>query len=85
MIDIQRSVQALVQAETGTDTNVAPNTVLDDISGWDSVSMAGVLMALEEEYSIRIGRHQVVNLHTVGDLERLVRDLSLSADGRGKT
>jgi acyl carrier protein len=48
-----------------------PDTVLDDIPGWDSVTVAGVLLAIEERFGIVASRAEIDELRTAADLARL--------------
>ena len=40
----------------------------DDVPGWDSAAMVGILMAIEELLGIELGAKEVKQIETVGDL-----------------
>ena len=43
----------------------------DDVPGWDSTSMAGIVMALEEELGVEFRAPELKEIRSVGDLARL--------------
>lgn len=49
-----------------------PETVAADIEGWDSIVQINLLVAVEEEYNIRISSRQVDEIAKVGDLVELI-------------
>ena len=46
-------------------------TVLADLRGWDSVAIAGVLLAVESRFGIDVDRDRLENLVTAKDLADL--------------
>ncbi len=44
----------------------------DDVPGWDSTSMAGIVMALEEELGVEFRAKELKDIRSVGDLARLL-------------
>jgi acyl carrier protein len=50
-----------------TDTTVAA-----EVPGWDSLSHINVILAVEKRFGIRLKGVEVLRLHSVGDLQRLV-------------
>jgi acyl carrier protein len=44
---------------------------LDDIPGWDSVTVAGVLLGIEERFNVVATREDLTQLATGADLARL--------------
>jgi acyl carrier protein len=68
-----RVLAALISEETGTaPVELTPETVLADLRGWDSVAIAGVLLAIESRFGIEVDRDCVENLTTAKDLADLV-------------
>ncbi|MEO8453194.1 MAG: acyl carrier protein [Gemmatimonadota bacterium] len=43
-----------------------------EVPGWDSLSHAMIVVAVEDEYGVRFSTRDVVGLQSVGDLERLI-------------
>ena len=54
------------------DLELAPSMTPDDVPGWDSASMVGIIMALEEELGIEFGANELKEIRTVGDLAQLI-------------
>lgn len=48
------------------------DTVAADVEGWDSIVQINLLVAVEEEFGIRIGSRQVEGIASVGDLVALI-------------
>ncbi len=72
MDDTYRRLSQIVGAELGTEpVELQPDTVLDDLPGWDSVALAGVLLAVEEQFNVNAVRRDVGVLATGADLARL--------------
>ena len=62
---------------------ISPDTVLAELRGWDSVAMAGLLVAMEIRFDITVQRDQLETLHRVKDLAAIgaagTRDAALSS------
>jgi acyl carrier protein len=52
------------------------DTILADLPGWDSVAMAGVMLALEDRFGVMLER-------TAGDLLALVKTAGADIPGAG--
>jgi acyl carrier protein len=50
---------------------LTPDSQLEDLPGWDSVALAGVLVGLETRFGVAIGRTEINAIETAGDLARL--------------
>lgn len=48
------------------------STVADMVPGWDSLSHARVIAAVESAYGIHFSTVDVIRLKNVGDLQRLI-------------
>jgi len=72
MADILATIRGIVWDETGTESELDGGTRLDNVSGWDSVAMASVLMAIEDRFDLTIDRDQLDGVQSFGDLVRLV-------------
>jgi acyl carrier protein len=72
MSDVYEMLAAIIGEELDTPPPpLSPDTVLDDIPGWDSVTVAGVLLAIEERFGIVASRAEIDELQTAADLARL--------------
>jgi acyl carrier protein len=71
--DTYRVLGTLVGEEIGTGpVELTPETVLADLRGWDSVAIAGVLLAIESQFDVEVDRDRLENLTTAQDLAELV-------------
>ncbi len=71
MDDLYRVLTTILADELQTDIPpLRPDTVLDDLPGWDSVSLAGVLLAIEERFKVNAVRRDATAT-TGADLARL--------------
>ena len=72
MDDIYRKLTEIMRNELGIDDlELQPDTVLDDLPGWDSVTLAGVLLAVEDQFHVNAVRRDAGILVTGADLARL--------------
>jgi len=55
-----------------TDSPIGEATVASDVPGWDSLTHVRILIAVENEFGIRIRPLEAIRLKTVGDLQRLI-------------
>ena len=51
---------------------VTDTTTADQIAGWDSLAHVKIIMAIEEEFGIRLRGVEIIRLRTIMDLQRLV-------------
>ena len=51
----------------------APDTILRQIPGWDSLRMMNLLMQLEREHKLRFQAAEVARLRSWGELVEMVR------------
>jgi acyl carrier protein len=56
------------------------STVADRVPGWDSLSHARIITAVEAEYRIHFKTVEVIRLKNVGDLQALVNQKTTQAD-----
>lgn len=54
---------------------VEPGTALDSIPGWDSVSLVGAMLRIEDEFGIEFQANEFVAMATVGDIARVVASM----------
>jgi acyl carrier protein len=66
----------------GDVTQIDEATLREDIDGWDSVSFAGLMIAVENEYEISLAPEVAVEIETIGDLTRIVLAALASGDGK---
>lgn len=71
--EIYRTLALLIEEELGTGPiSLAPETVLADLRGWDSVAVVGVLVGIERRFGIVVDRDQMEALHQAKDLADLI-------------
>jgi acyl carrier protein len=59
--DTYRLLTKILESELQTPISpLRPDTVLDDLPGWDSVTLAGVLLSIEEQFQVNAVRRDVV-------------------------
>jgi acyl carrier protein len=72
MSDVYGQLAEIIGQELSTPPpSIGADTVLDDLPGWDSVTVAGVLLAIEEQFGVMTGRREIDQLRTGADLARL--------------
>lgn len=54
------------------DIVLEPSTTAADVEGWDSVSNIEVMVALEQEFSVRFNTGEMANLANMGQLVALI-------------
>jgi acyl carrier protein len=54
------------------DFDLRDETLADEVPGWDSLSHARVICAVEAEYGTRFRALEVLKLRNVGDLQKMV-------------
>jgi acyl carrier protein len=54
------------------DWEIKDETTAAEIPGWDSLSHANVIFAIEKAFKIHFSNVEVLRLNTIGDLQRLV-------------
>lgn len=55
------------------DLVLTPETTAADVSGWDSLKMVSIIIAVEARFRIRIRSSEIDVLKTVGDLAGVIR------------
>lgn len=72
MASLQDLIAAIVGAEIAADpASLDADTRLDDLPGFDSVAMAGVLLEIEDRLGVQIDRGAIEHVETVRDLAAL--------------
>ena len=67
----------VIAEELGADAALfGPETTAEDIDGWDSISHASVIMAVERAFSIRFDDEEIYGFANVGALYDRVRVLT---------
>ena len=54
------------------DWQMDDETLAAEIPGWDSLSHASVILAVEKAFGVRFSNLEVLKLNNVGDLQRLL-------------
>ncbi len=68
---------AVIAEELGADQDLfGPETTAEDIDGWDSISHASVIMAVEKAFSIRFEDEEIYGFANVGSMYDRVRALT---------
>lgn len=72
MSDVYAVLTEIVSRELDTALpTLTEATRLDDLSGWDSVALAGVLVEIESRFGVVATRAQIDGVRTAGDLARM--------------
>ena len=51
---------------------LSPNTTAHDIKGWDSVNHINLIVAIEQEFHIKLKTAELESLKDVGEMVRLI-------------
>ena len=54
------------------DWQIEAETLAAEIPGWDSLSHASVILAVEKAFGVRFSNVEVLKLNNIGDLQRLL-------------
>ncbi len=66
-------LKKVILAQLGLDDwDIADETTAGTVPGWDSLSHAGIVSAVEDAYRIRFRTSEIVRLKNVGQLQALV-------------
>ena len=60
---------------------VTDATTAADIPAWDSLTHIGLILALEEEFSVQFSTREVASMQRVGDLHRLLEQKGAGGGG----
>lgn len=72
MSDIYRTLGEILGEELGrAPVALTAQTELDDLPGWDSATLAGVILSIEDAFGVTITREQLGPVATGADLARL--------------
>lgn len=71
--DILDRVAKLLEGRNGTDKPISESTLLDADLNIDSAAAMEVIMEIEDSFDIDININQVGELHSVGDLVKMVQ------------
>lgn len=70
---IKHDLKRVILGELGLeDWPMADDTTAAEVPGWDSLSHANVILAVEKAFSVRFSNVEVLKLNSIGDLQRLV-------------
>jgi acyl carrier protein len=65
-------VQILQQVFGDPNITLSSDMTADDVEGWDSLSHANLILAIENHYGIEFSRKELAGLKSVGDLTRII-------------
>lgn len=51
---------------------ITPDTLANQIPGWDSLNHMNVIVAIEKSYNIRFSAYDILKCNNIGDLQNLV-------------
>ena len=54
------------------DWQIDDETTAAEVPGWDSLSHASVILAVEKAFGVRFSNVEVLKLNNIGDLQRLL-------------
>ena len=73
MSDILATITEIVRTTFDDPSlTVTPQTRAADVTGWDSVAMVEIIMAVEERFGVRFGSRDMDRIGCVGDLIQLI-------------
>jgi acyl carrier protein len=65
------------------DWDMQDDTIASTVPGWDSLSHARIICAIEDEFRIRFLTREIVRLQNVGELQKLVDEKTQAGAGAG--
>ena len=70
---IKHDLKRVILDELGLeDWQMDDETTAAEIPGWDSLSHANVILAVEKAFAVRFSSVEVLKLNRIGDLQRLL-------------
>lgn len=67
MSELYRLLEEILEAP-----GLTPDTRLDSLDTWDSLSMLGVMSMVHAKFRVTLKAEEFASLATIGDVERLV-------------
>lgn len=56
---------------------ITPDTLANEIPGWDSLNHINVITAIEKSFSIRFSAYDILKCQNIGDLQNLINKKSV--------
>lgn len=70
---ISDRLRKVILAELGLDDwPLVDETVASEVPGWDSLSHARVISAVEDEFRVRFRTSEILRLESIGQLQKLL-------------
>lgn len=69
-------VEEILDSDPGT---VLPESVLQDLEGWDSVAALSLIAMIDERWGVALEGSEILACHSVGDLFALVQQRASGA------
>lgn len=70
---IKHDLKCVILNELGLeDWQMDDETTAAEVPGWDSLSHANVILAVEKAFDVRFSNVDVLKLNSIGDLQRLL-------------
>lgn len=79
MSDIHERLVPIFREAIGEHVQLHDGLTADATDGWDSLAHVNLMFAIEEEFGIRFGQDEMVDLQDVGELKELI---ARKVDGR---
>jgi len=64
-----RKIETLLELDSGS---IQPQTMLDRVEAWDSVSVISFIAMVDQDYGVSIRAKAIAECQTVGDLANVV-------------
>jgi acyl carrier protein len=82
---IEASLHAIIRDAVGDPgLQFTRDTAAYDVKGWDSVAQVSIILAVEQQFGIRLRTREIDGLRNVGDFIDLVREKTESLqEGKG--
>lgn len=75
-MDIEEKTAEILSALFEHKINVGDDVTVDNEEMWDSLKHLELIVMLEEEFNVKIKREDAVNLQSMADINKLIKDLT---------
>ena len=79
--DIHERLVSIFRETIGEHVELHDGLTADQTNGWDSLAHVNLMFAVEEDFGIRFGQGEMVDLRDVGELKHLI-DRKMMSGGR---
>ncbi|MGX5832027.1 acyl carrier protein [Mesorhizobium sp. 43Arga] len=74
----QKVVNIINDEFPDNDTEIARETVAEDVVGWDSMAHVSLIAMIEEAFGVRFSGAEIVNFENVGGLSDILKEKLLN-------